>query len=417
VPFFLDLFLFQKPKRTYYWLSIVFFLLSIGSKEAAVTLPATAFILFLLRAESWHDFVAGWKCFLYTLPFWVLSAAYIAIRYVHWKTVPDAIALYTNFSFKTIIYNYGNWLFALLYPGDLYKARLLLEVHPRLFTSVAIAISAALCVLLWILIDRKKVLQFRHYKFAFSGIALFIITLTPTMAGKPFRWYLYLPAAGLGFFLIFFYSVLKQNRIVAGSIFFGITLCVMSIGLLQRTRGWQEQHMASTSFFTAFTQSEAMEHDDVILLNVPLGYKNAFVLPHLTIACAMRLLYNKDIHVDILTYIHLSDSTAVTVQKNLATTTFSLQPDHYQFFYFRTFDLHLAKHSAVTKPVLLAKRKLPTGESYTRQGCTVTIGQTGKAGVARSFSVDVTNATRPVFYYDGKHIRRLQSGQQATNRQ
>jgi len=141
----------QAPVFTQYAITFIWFAAALLSKELSITLPALmlAILLFKQQTRSVTQFARN---LLQLWPYALAALIYLMARLYQWQSMTDAVAVYSDFSPLHIVTNYGEWVFALLYPFDLYVAREWQILHSHWFSALvllACLLFVAVTVYIW----------------------------------------------------------------------------------------------------------------------------------------------------------------------------------------------------------------------------------------------------------------------------
>jgi len=208
-------------------LSILFFILSLFSKEMAFSFPLTIGLIYFYFGEKRFSFK---KSITAILPYLAIMAAFILIRIIIFNndvfTAKDA---HSTATLIDVIKNYFIFSGLLIFPFFLRDAQSFLLMHKLLASSIGILFLIA--ILLLFFKTRKK-----DYTVIF--FVLFIILTIAPASRLMMRWYLYLPSVGftgLLSYLIFTanYKSLKTPLFIAISFLF-----IYSFALIHAENDW-----------------------------------------------------------------------------------------------------------------------------------------------------------------------------------
>lgn len=313
-----------------FWITFFLFIAALLSKELSVTLPILmTSVLFFQAKKIKQELII--KVIQRLWSFWLLTCLYLATRIIQWQQMPDMVGVYTNYSFLHIANNYAQWLFAMLYPFDLYIAQELMLTHSNLFFSLCSVIGAVFVIgiyLLW----REHFFNLLKSPLLWLGIFWFFITLAPMSGGNPHRWYLYLPSAGFSIALAAMWESLspsKKRKIFSGSL---LALCVIYGWETSRQSNiWHIQHQKNELFLRQFTDLNLHHEKEIYFANIPFGYKSAFMFTHGALGEAVLHRFGSAPIIYPLSYLNITNNTHVAVEKHQDKITFTLKPNAFEF--------------------------------------------------------------------------------------
>jgi tetratricopeptide (TPR) repeat protein len=181
----------------YFLFSMLSFLLALGSKEIAATLPAILLVFdFLIISEGKRkEFIA--RVFRYHLPFWVILSLYFLLRLFLYETLGHPkydldVYAYLLTELKVVVNYLRLFIFPLSLNFDPDFSRAVSPVEPRVIISF----------LLLVAILATAIVAFRSKPIISFGILFFFIVLLPTSSIIPLQdvmaeHRMYLPAVGL----------------------------------------------------------------------------------------------------------------------------------------------------------------------------------------------------------------------------
>ena len=392
--YFLSLYLFlvntQKPSVWSYLISLGLFFISLLAKEEAISMPLLLFVL-LLQTEK-NTAKNLWRNFRRLSPFFMMVVVYLALHVYSLSGQYEQIAGYTNYNVLHIISNYINWILGFAYPFNLYKARWAFETGQFFQVAFPVAIiglmAAALAYILW---PGRRILFYN--KMFLLGLLWFILTLTPIMGGNAHRWYLYIPSAGLCLSVV---AACQQNyqgcrRSICMALFILAAVC-FSVEVRNQSDIWYRQSQISERFLNQAEQLGLHRMDAFQFINLPFGYKSAFLFPFNSFNKALGIRTGKWPRIEILSRINLDDNTWINLDRGEKGVFIQMQPSAESYFIFK--DL---------------LRKFPNeGTALTMDGCRIRIKRLSKGQSTSAFEVVFLRKPEiPVFYFDGIDIHEL----------
>lgn len=376
----------ERPKPLQYVITIFLFSCALLSKEVSVTLPvmmcAILFVIQPINPGAWLL-----RCIRQLWPFFMLAAAYIAFRILVWLQMLDNISGYTNFSLINIAGNLVQWIFALIYPFDLYAAQERLAVQPHIFLLVCaliILILTAVIAVIWP--NRQRLIR---NPLLWLGLTWIAVTLLPMAGGNAHRWYLYIPSAGLSLMIAAIWQAAPDAGRNLLAIFTGLFLIACTVETIRQSLIWNEQDKITRRFLEEFEQKGLHKLDQLYFANMPFGYKSAFLFTYESLEKAISLRHGRAPDIHILSYINIDDDPSVSVYSENEKITFSLEPTAYRFFMLSATE---RRFSAVIQRELYAHK--------------VTIDELSPGGKIKRYSIaPIVSGDLPMYYFDGKSIR------------
>lgn len=376
-----------RPTRLGHFLSILWFVAALAAKEMSVTLPLLMGAILLIQAHKLDGAVIR-KTLRQLLPFILMTGAYVAARIIQWLQMPDSVAVYTNYAVPHIVNNYLQWLFALVYPFDLYIAQEWLISAPMVFIG-GCAAAIILILIAGTLAWRNNAERLYKAPLLWLGIIWLLVTLIPMSGGNPHRWYLYLPSAGFGIAIAAAWETLSHRKVAMG--FLSILLAIYSIETLRQSFIWREQHQRNENFLQQFAELNLHKEKELYFANIPFGYKSAFMFTHNALHEAVKHRYGLAPAIYPLSYLNIAKATNLAVEENKNAITFSLEPNAFEFFLWTASERRFAgPHVTV---IYNLERKLERVERNKK--------------ISRYSIVVPEHHSVPVFYFDGKKIRRF----------
>lgn len=362
---------------------------ALASKELAVTLPG-ALLLLLCLVQRPVSLSAAARSVVPVLPMAALVVAYLLMRLLGMATHATDISVYTQFSVGGVVRNYGEWLFALVYPLDLYQARFTLETSPRLFLMLAGPVTLLLVGLLVLLFWPARRALWRE-PMIWLGAVWLLLVLLPMAGGNAHRWYLYLPSVGLSFMLAGvmragYGRVRRQLALVA----LGLVLVFYAAETLRQSLIWDQQHRVSEAFFSAVERSGLLDEEEAALANVPFGYRSAFLFSFRSLEDALHQRYGEIPRLYFTHYTNLEGTWTVDVQAGEQGLTFTQTPSAFGFF--------------LLPP---AQRRVPPMADHKAGDWHIVVLETTPAGHIRQLQVQSrTDSPTPLYYFDGSDLIR-----------
>jgi hypothetical protein len=242
-------------------LSVVFFSLSLLSKEMAFSFPFVAGLTYLCFNKEKTNFK---KCIYVMLPYLITAVVFILFRLVILNnnifTAQDAHSAGT---FIDIARNYILFTGLLIFPVYIREIQSYILVHHLI--SVLIGSVFAVLALFFVLRQTKK-------DFVLMFFILFIfITLAPA-SRILLRWYLYLPCVGFTSALAYLIFTVKFNKMITPLIISVIVLFFYSGSLLLKENKWIKNSTESINALNNFIgtyKSEILQNNNVVFLTIP----------------------------------------------------------------------------------------------------------------------------------------------------
>ncbi len=366
----------------------VLFIAALCSKELSITLPIMMFAILVIKhrhfslKEMVFDGLKLW-------PFALLALVYLGARLYLWHDMPEAINVYTNFSVKNIITNYGEWMFGLLYPFDLYVAHEWFYQQRVAFVGSAIVSVLVISGLVWcVLGERRK--TFVRDPLLWFGLGWILITLIPMAGGNAHRWYLYVPSAGISFIIAMLWKHVCPARRTSLAVACVLVLCVYTVEMFRQSNIWHKQSELTESFLREFEQQGLHKKERVTFANVPFGYQGAFLFSHNSLQEALQLRHGYFPRIQVLSFLNLDDQTRVDVSETGAAIRFSIVPTAFQYFM-----------------LTASERRFTHTEARELYGYSVATTKLNATGRILNYEVVAKSGSEPVYYFDGIAIKRF----------
>ena len=376
-------------ERKHHVLSLVFFILGLLSKEMAVSLPILIFALLMVMGTS-NVKERAMDAARHTRAYFLISLAYVAVRFHHWAGIPGEVSVYLDYDPLSVLKNLAGWLFALVYPWDLYRTRSLFENDPLIFLFIVFSILAVFLIAFFFTI-RKRWRVFLTDRTILLGVVWFVVTLLPIVGGNAHRWYLYVPSVGLSLALAAIW------RLMPGSRTFHVFLAVVSVSysfeIMKQAGIWKTQGEISRTFLNQIRNVDSDGSGTYYFANMPFGYKSSFLFTFDSIIPAVSFHFGFTPDVRILSYVNLSDESNITRYSTGNGLGFRIEPDAYGAFLF--------------PPV--RRRFDSEGTVLEIDGVAVVIGDLSPAGTVTGYEISwPPDRLHPLYYHDGRRIRRFE---------
>lgn len=369
----------------YYIACIASFLLALTSKEMAVTLPLVGSLLLYLfpcKGDS-RNRLSG---IIHKTSFlWVVAIVYVILRVIFWAQTPESVDVYTSYSIAHVIKNYFLWLFAMIYPADLYFARHNMQSHTALFFIISFLAIAVVLLFLRYTINDKSIVSIIKHKIVLFGIMWFVITLLPITGGNAHRWYLYLPSVSLSFIMIGLLDLTKKQRKGIFIAFSSLLLLAFSFELIFRTNNWSMQDAISRGFISKIEDMKIYDEDEFYLINAPFGYRNTYLFTWDSLSYALLIFHGNRPKIHYVSYLNVDDNKPVQYDMLDSKMVVSLNPNQYRFVLFNQI-----------------QRRFSEGEVIRVKDLTVKILSVDEAGLVKKYEVFFPKENQiPVLFYDG----------------
>lgn len=209
----LSFYFVSHERKIYFFLSLLFFILSLLCKETAVTLPLLLFLYHFLLQDTVRENIREKikRCFFAVAPFFVISLIFVVARTMILGINIDDIISHNFFAFVLIELIMGIIIFVrsimeILFP---FKQSIFHSFQP---TDMSILYVLAVIVppLLFLSIVFKKYIKIRVSKVVIWSSILFLVPLLPALnyfylnVFLLSERYLYVPSMGFSLFVAFF---------------------------------------------------------------------------------------------------------------------------------------------------------------------------------------------------------------------
>lgn len=369
-----------------YLAASVLLIAALCSKELAITLPVMMLAILVIKNRS-YSVKAIFSDGLKLWPFALIALVYLAARLYLWRDMPDAINVYTDFSIKNIIVNYGEWMFGLLYPFDLYIAHEWLYQQRAVFVGIAIVSVIATSGVAWIVLGEGRS-KFIRDPLLWFGLVWILVTLLPMAGGNAHRWYLYVPSAGIAFVIVSLWTHSSSARRLPFVVALMMILCIYAAETIRQSIIWHKQSELTERFIQDFEQQGLHKKSQITFANVPFGYKGAFLFSFSSLQEALQVRNGYFPVVRVLSYLNIDDQTKIEVSEAENAITFSILPTAFQYFMLSASERRFAG---------LEKRDV-----YGYQLETTELNASGRI---LNYKITANAEAEPVYYFDGSSIR------------
>ncbi len=365
----------------------VMFIAALLSKEMSITLCLTMFaiVFYNQKIKNTHSFVEVLKKLS---PFFAVTVVYVIVRIFMWSKLIGDVTVYTDYSVLHLVNNYLSWLFALIYPFDLYLAQdLMLENPIRFFSIVAICVSIVLGGLL-IFLRQKLFIIYRSY-WVWAALIWIFVTLLPICGGNPHRWYLYIPSFGLSILMAMAVEASKLNRQKIILILSGILLVVYSIEDFRLSKIWSKQSELNANFLKQIQENELYKKEHIYFANIPFGFKSAYLFTLSSLQEAIQYHFGRSPKIVAVSYVNFDEDIDISSSIDNRDIIFKMTPNHYNFF------------------LLSAnERRFNQLEARSKENALITIESLAKNKKISEYSVTLPKAVQSdLYYFDGKKIK------------
>ncbi len=369
--------------------TLVWFVAALLSKELSISL-AVMMLAVLWFQQGAYSVSAAWRIALRLWPYVLLTLIYLAARLYQWHTMSSAVAVYTDYSLKNILINYGEWVFALLYPFDLYVAREWQQLYPSLFITLVSAGAIgflSLAVYLWSPAIKRLVCA----PFVWLGILWILVTLLPMMGGNSHRWYLYLPSAGLSVLFAALWPLTEGFRRQLLAVVLGLIVAIYAGETLRQSLIWEKQSEINERLLSESATQALREHEAIAIANMPFGYQSAFLFTHSAFEEALRLRYGHSPRIEVLSYLNLDKENPLRITPSPEALHIALEPNAFRYVRMRNLQIFF-----------------DSPEHHRAGEFTLHIEQLDPAGRISAYRIEWSSQSKlPLYYFDGKDFVRV----------
>lgn len=383
----------QEPGFTQHAITFIWFAAALLSKELSITLPALMLAILLFQQQT-NSVIQLARNLLQLWPYALTALIYLMARLCQWQSMTDAVAVYSDFSPLHIVTNYSEWIFALLYPFDLYVAREWQILHSHWFSALVL-LACLLFVAVTVYIWRPTAASLVHSPLLWLGFFWVFVTLAPMSGGNSHRWYLYLPSAGISLILAATWAFTQAHRRKLLNLLLILTLVIYSGETLRQALIWNTQSQINERLLSAAETNELRQHEAIVIANMPFGYKSAFLFTHSSFEEALRVRYGSSPKIEVLNYINLDEQNPIGIESTTDGIRFSITPNAFRYFRLRNMQIFFDNK-----------------DPYSHGNFTLQIDQLDKAGRISAYTLQASTPTQvPVYYFDGEHFKRLPTHQ------
>lgn len=379
----------EQPSWLQQVLTLAGFSAALLTKELSITLPVMMLAILWVQRQRF-SLKSLCRTALSLWPYALISLIYLTLRVYQWQAMSDAVAVYTNFSLKNILLNYAQWLFALLYPFDLYVALEWQMLHSALFAALALGLcllAAAVALYLWL----PRIKHLLRSPLLWLGIGWIGITLIPMMGGNAHRWYLYLPSVGLSLILAAAWPQVTGGRTKWLTGLMVLTLTVYAGETLRQSLIWHKQGKITEQLLASKEAQEMRKYTHIAIANMPFGYQSAFLFTHSSFEEAMRVRYGKSPHIQVLSYLNMDEKNPITMVAAPNGVSFSMPPNAHRYFRLRNMQIFFAQAS-----------------TYSEGDYTLKVDHLDAAGRITNYTLTLPQPhTTPIYYFNGEQFQRL----------
>jgi protein O-mannosyl-transferase len=363
------------------------FIAALFAKEMSITLCLTMFavVFYNQNLKNTSSFV---KVLKKLSPFFAVTLVYVIIRIFMWSKLINDVTVYTDYSVQHLVNNYLSWLFALIYPFDLYLAQdLMLENPIRFFSLVAICLSIALGGLLIFL--RQRLFTMYRLFWIWAALIWILVTLLPICGGNPHRWYLYIPSFGLSILMAAAVEASKLNGQKIVLILSGILLAIYSLEDFRLSKVWSKQSELSAIFLKQIEENKLYQKEHIYFANIPFGFKSAYLFTLSSLQEAIQYHFGKSPKIVAVSYVNFDEDIEISSSTDNSAIRFKMTPNHYNFF------LLSANERRFNQP-----------ETRSKENASITIEGLAKNKKISEYSVSLPKAEQAdLYYFDGKKIK------------
>jgi protein O-mannosyl-transferase len=371
--------------------SLGIFIIALLAKEEAIALPVLMLFITLLHPDRRLRKTVK-QASLELAPFFIILLIYLAFRFISLSGNLSQIAVYTGFSPIHILKNYIEWAAGLIYPFDLYQARWAVETGQFTAIWVPMGIVALLAAgLIYIFWPHRAALL--KNRLMILSLIWFIVTLLPISGGNAHRWYLYMPSAGMGLFVVAIQRqelTVLRKRLLTGMA--SIVLVCYAIGIYEQSGIWSQQSRIEADIIEQAGALRLNTLDGFYFVNMPFGFKSAFLFTFSSFENALAIRYGKRPKIRILSYLNLDSDTRISVSNVARRLTFSMQPTPSAYFIFPRLQRRFSSRNVL----------------FTMDCFQIKITQIAAGGTVASYNMELLGQPKwPVYYFDGRKIHKV----------
>jgi protein O-mannosyl-transferase len=328
-------------------LSFICFVIALLSKEMAITLPPTLFLLELIKSDEKNLLTKFKSAFKQTWQYWLILAVYLGIRTAALGTVSGGYAGSIGQGLSSSLYKRwfqdGSFLRVLLplnaeLPGSAHR---LVRTLKLLY---AISVVVLLAKMTTLLSEENLSIYCRRVLFACGWFALAMLptyqvwNLTETLQGSRF---IYLGTAPLCLLLALLIAPVQFNNRNQFKDFFNVAATALSIVFIwtfmqmtyQNNSAWAQASKGVRAFRTAVESwFKTPNAHKLVVLNIPQRYSGAHMIYNAaTLSVLLRPpLTSSDLSEKVLTFepITFGDADLLNISRLRGLID---QPDKYQF--------------------------------------------------------------------------------------
>lgn len=363
------------------------FIAALASKEMSVTLCLMMFgiVFYTQHIKNINTFIS---VLIKLSPFFVITFAYTIIRIFMWSKAVGDVTVYTNYSLLHVVSNYLTWLFALIYPFDLYVAQEFMVENPLGFIS-AIAVSVAVFLGGLVKLYGRKLLSTYKYFWLWATIIWLCVTLLPICGGNPHRWYLYIPSFGLSLLIAASIDAIHQDKQKILITIIGLLIVVYAIEDFRLSTIWNKQSELTTAFLKQIEADQIYKKEHIYFANIPFGYKSAYLFTISSLQEAIQYYFNKYPEIVAVSYVNMGEDIKIASSIDNRNINFKIDPNHYNFFLLSA-----------------TERRFDRLEVTHKENVLIKINAIAKNKKISDYSVTIPEGAESDFYYfDGKKIK------------
>lgn len=388
----------RSNKSKYQVLSVLAFILSLLSKEMAVSLPLIIFAYVLL----FNHIPIKTRCLQAVKksgPYFLIMILIFLGRYLFVQEMAFENVVHSNLNILRMIKNFAIYIGLLIIPGGHIAIAGFLHANPIFFWLLSVGVLIIfIASLFWI---RKST----HMVFFTVFIILTLIPVSRLMM----RWYLYIPSAGfclaIGFALYNLYESAWGRKL---SVFLFVIIALAYSGFLQLEQ-WRWIKAGDVSRKISYEIARVISEqpfDEYYFLNVPAELKEVPVMIFgIESLVNFRLqnefaVYSKK-KIDPLSYVSLKDIKDLNAMNIL-----KLPAGAYQLDITRT-DSHFIFPNALD--IINKRRGLETNTEIKEDYATTKIISLNNKNEANIIRIEANQKLLPVLYYEGGTVKLMKS--------